>query len=104
MKSALESFAMIDHPNKLAIIGDMLELGDQSTMEHKSIIDFLERQGLSGFTVGPLFKENNSPNVAMSFENRNELIEYLKSHPIKDHLILLKGSRGIGLEILEEYL
>lgn len=104
MRSALESFAMIDHPNKVFIIGDMLELGIQGDMEHKSILDFIERNSLRGYTVGPLFKKHQSNAVNIAFNNRNEVLEYLESNKISNSLILLKGSRGIGLEILENVL
>jgi UDP-N-acetylmuramoyl-tripeptide--D-alanyl-D-alanine ligase len=104
MRSALESFAMIDHPNKTFIIGDMLELGEQGDNEHKSILDYIERNSLHGYTVGPLFQKHHSNNVYNSFNNRNELLEFLKSHVISNSLVLLKGSRGIGLEILEDAL
>lgn len=104
MRSALESFAMIDHPNKVFIIGDMLELGTQAEVEHKSVLDFIERNALNGYTVGHLFKKHSSTNVKQAFNNRNEILDYLSTNPINDSLILLKGSRGIGLEILEEQL
>lgn len=104
MRSALESFAMIDHPDKCFIIGDMLELGEQSDSEHKQIIEFSQRQGLMGYTVGPLFHDHVSPNIMGSFATREEMISHLQSHPIKGKLVLLKGSRGIGLEILEDSL
>lgn len=104
MRSALESFAMIDHPNKMFIIGDMLELGEQSNTEHKAILDFIERNGIFGYTVGPLFKTHHSNNVRLAFNNRNEAFEFLKENSITNTLVLLKGSRGIGLEILENVL
>ncbi|MES2799210.1 MAG: UDP-N-acetylmuramoyl-tripeptide--D-alanyl-D-alanine ligase [Bacteroidota bacterium] len=102
MKSALESFAMIDHPHKIAIIGDMLELGEQSDLEHKEILRLVNEFQLKTFTVGPLFK--NISEEATSFSNRDQALQFLKDHPLVNALILLKGSRGIGLEILENNL
>lgn len=104
MKSALESFSMIDTPKKIFIIGDMLELGDQSLTEHKSIINYIEHSGLNGFTVGPIFNSLISPNVIESFADINEAKKYFAQHDLDNALILLKGSRGIGLEVLEENL
>jgi UDP-N-acetylmuramoyl-tripeptide--D-alanyl-D-alanine ligase len=103
MRSALESFSLIEHPDKCFIIGDMLELGDQSDHEHKQILDFIERQELIGYTVGPLFQKHNSPNVLHSFHNREEAAQFLQQAHWNGKLILLKGSRGIGLENLEQY-
>ncbi|MDP5099206.1 MAG: UDP-N-acetylmuramoyl-tripeptide--D-alanyl-D-alanine ligase [Crocinitomicaceae bacterium] len=104
MRSALESFAMLDQGNKLFIIGDMLELGDQAINEHRNILSFIENNHLSGYTVGKLFKEQTSNNVLQSFETAEELRNHLVTHPIENTFVLLKGSRGIKLEIVENVL
>lgn len=103
MKSALESFAQIENPNKIFIIGDMLELGDESVLEHRSIINLVEKLQLKGYFVGPIFNsliENNT----LKFESREKAEAYFKENTLVNQLILLKGSRGIGLEKLEDYL
>jgi UDP-N-acetylmuramoyl-tripeptide--D-alanyl-D-alanine ligase len=104
MRSALESFAMIDHPNKLFVIGDMLELGEESEKEHQNIGILAEELGLSGYSVGPIFKKVHSHAFRIQYNNKQEAIEAFRDHPVKEALILLKGSRGIGLETLEEFL
>ncbi len=102
MTSALESFSQIEHPNKIAIIGDMLELGIDSIKEHKKILDLTKKLNLNKITVGPIFESINTDEL--KFSNTFETTEYFKTSSIKDHLILLKGSRGIGLEKLEDCL
>jgi UDP-N-acetylmuramoyl-tripeptide--D-alanyl-D-alanine ligase len=102
MTSALESFSQINHPNKIAIIGDMLELGDDSVKEHQNILDLTKKLNLNKITVGPIFESINSDEL--KFSNTLNTAEYLRTISIKDHLILLKGSRGIGLEKLEDSL
>ena len=102
MRSALESFGMINHPTKFFVIGDMLELGTHADTEHKSVINYIEHNGLQGFTVGPLFKKISNPTIVKAFDTKQEALEYFKSNKKCDSLILLKGSRGIGLEALEE--
>jgi UDP-N-acetylmuramoyl-tripeptide--D-alanyl-D-alanine ligase len=104
MRSALESFAIIEHPNKYFIIGDMLELGKESEKEHLEIVTLAEVLGLQGFSVGPLFKEINSKSFVQQFKSKNEALVFIESNPFKNALILLKGSRGIGLETLENKL
>ncbi len=104
MRSALESFAMIDHPNKIFVIGDMLELGNESEKEHQSIASLAEELGLRGFSVGPIFRNSLSGSFRSQYLNKQEAIDALKKDPITNALVLLKGSRGIGLETLEEYL
>jgi UDP-N-acetylmuramoyl-tripeptide--D-alanyl-D-alanine ligase len=104
MRSALDSFSQIEHQDKYFIIGDMLELGDESSSEHKEIVDLIDKLSLKGILVGKEFSGFHSENIAHSFNSTKELIEFIKVNPIEDKLILLKGSRGIGLEVLEEYL
>jgi len=104
MRSALESFAMLNQMNKLFIIGDMLELGKQAEYEHDNILSFIEKNQLTGYTVGKLFKQHKSNAVLQSFETSEELLSYLQINPIENTFILLKGSRGIQLERLENVL
>ena len=96
MFSALESFKEIENGNKVAILGDMLELGNISQIEHQKTVDYLNKHALTAYLVGPEFKKTNT-NSAI-FSTTEELISYLNSHSISDSLILLKGSRGIQLE------
>ena len=55
MKSALESFVQIDHPNKFAILGDMREMGKESEAEHIKINEFISNHQLNVITVGTEF-------------------------------------------------
>ena len=104
MRSAIESFSMINNEDKILIIGDMLELGVDSNEEHFQIAELVKQLGLKGYSVGPLFKAIKSDAFINQFEHKNDALIYLKGHPITNKLILLKGSRGIGLETLEESL
>ena len=94
MQLALESFKEIQHPNKLAILGDMFELGLESDAEHKKIIDYCIENEIQFLTVGDFFQKHNS----FGYKNTQEAIEFINSANIKSSLILLKGSRGIALE------
>lgn len=104
MRSALESFAMNSHPNKLFIIGDMKEMGAEEAKEHKTIIDLAEELKLTGFTVGNAFKQLQSSCILKQFENIEKLNDFLEVESIEGKLILLKGSRSIGLEKAESNL
>ncbi len=96
MISALESFVEIDHPNKIAILGDMLELGDYAKVEHQKIIDFLVCNNINAILVGAVFKNTKTP--YKTFKNIDELLAFEKGNKMENALILLKGSRGIKLE------
>ena len=100
MQSALESFAMIEHPNKIIILGDMLELGLESEQEHVNILHLVKKLKLNGFLIGPIFSKKHIDECE-HFNSTKEGIEFFTNNKIKNALILLKGSRGIGLEKLE---
>ena len=96
MLSALESFKEIENGNKVAILGDMLELGNISQLEHQKTVDYLKEHTLKAYLVGPEFEKTNTNNAI--FATTEELISYLDSNSLSNSLILLKGSRGIQLE------
>lgn len=88
---------------KTIIIGDMLELGEESEKEHQSILDFANSLNLDEIiTVGKEFKNVNQD--SKSFQNSKELSEYLKMNKIQSKNILLKASRGIALEQILEFI
>ena len=96
MKAMLSSFANQQYKNKLCILGDMLELGGESNKEHLDIIKLTNQLELDCIFVGEIFHSltNNS------FKNKQELVKHIKGNNIHKRTILLKGSRGIGLEQL----
>jgi UDP-N-acetylmuramoyl-tripeptide--D-alanyl-D-alanine ligase len=105
MMAALSNFAGIPHESKCVILGDMLELGDSSAEEHQKITDFIEEQTFSEvFLVGPQFKNTIDRTQKKKFEQVELLSIYLKTQPIENKLILIKGSRGIHLEKILELL
>ena len=104
MKAALDSFQMMPMENKLFIIGDMRELGDESTAEHKLIGELIEKHNLKGYSVGEEFGKVHSENILKHFPSVDDALEYIQVIGVQDSLVLLKGSRGIQLEKLVEVL
>ncbi len=83
--------------SKTIIIGDMLELGDQSETEHLNILNLAKKLSFDHIiTVGHQFRKIND--FSNSFLTTGDLISYLETTPIESDNILLKGSRGIALE------
>jgi len=84
----------------------MFELEEEAEAEHRGIGKLLgnyrfEKVILCGRLM-KFAKEEYAP--AMLFETKEELITGLKKNPIKDSIILVKASRGIGLETVVEFL
>jgi UDP-N-acetylmuramoyl-tripeptide--D-alanyl-D-alanine ligase len=105
MNSAIENFAQMNQPNKMVILGDMLELGEDSEKEHSAIIDLLEKKNITNvILVGSLFMKTGNKINAKTFSTSTETLEYLKEISPKNFTILIKGSRGIKLEKVVEVL
>lgn len=97
MQAAILNFAQMEVKQKTLILGDMLELGDQSDVEHQNIVNILQQNNLNNvLLVGKDFK--NTHNSYHCFTNVEELVHYVNQNPLKNNYILIKGSRGIKLE------
>ncbi len=115
MNAALSNFAMMNVPNKMAVLGDMRELGANSEQEHRSIIERLSKDGVAqAWLVGEEFckimgaksqQVNESASVQIrTFLNVDEVKAELQAHPISGCTILIKGSNGTKLFQLPEML
>jgi UDP-N-acetylmuramoyl-tripeptide--D-alanyl-D-alanine ligase len=102
MKAALESFVQVEGAKKLAILGDMRELGAISGEEHTKIVRFLEEHQLNALLVGEEFSKIDS--IFPTFKDWKSLVDQFDLSFIDDSILLLKGSRGIRLEEVIPYL
>lgn len=106
MAVAIENFLQLGKSNKVAILGDMFELGNESHAEHKSIVSLLQSQdNTQVFFIGKDFFANQTPGKNLHFyETFGQLSDYLRQNPITDSSLLIKGSRGMALERVLEFL
>jgi UDP-N-acetylmuramoyl-tripeptide--D-alanyl-D-alanine ligase len=99
MALALSNFISMEADNKVVILGDMLELGENSHAEHQTIVDQLKGTNLQAlFLVGNSFKQTSKPDYFLSFADKEELIRWLLIHPLYNNTVLIKGSHGIRLD------
>ncbi|MGI9545286.1 MAG: UDP-N-acetylmuramoyl-tripeptide--D-alanyl-D-alanine ligase [Cyclobacteriaceae bacterium] len=100
MEAALENLKAMKAGYKVVILGDMFELGADSEFEHERIAALAESSAFGSVLLcGALFsKVKNENSRAQYFGEKQGLINYLKEVTLKDSAILLKGSRGMGLE------
>jgi UDP-N-acetylmuramoyl-tripeptide--D-alanyl-D-alanine ligase len=96
MMAALDNFVAIPHERKVAILGDMLELGEISEIEHQKIADYLSDKNIAVYLIGSEFFKTNSSFT--KFKTVEELLAQNNLNQWSDGLILVKGSRGIKLE------
>ena len=99
MTAALQNLIGIDHPHKVAFIGDMRELGSVSHEEHARIIKLCQDNNIETYFVGSEFQKQLTGDPH-SFDNVEEANNYLAENPISNALILVKGSHSIHLDRL----
>ncbi len=105
MKAALENFGKLHAQNpKIAILGDMLELGKAAKDEHQKVLDLLQKNKISeAFLVGGNFAKLAKTSGFQHFADTKELLDFLTKNPVEHHCILVKGSHGIHLEKVVDF-
>jgi UDP-N-acetylmuramoyl-tripeptide--D-alanyl-D-alanine ligase len=106
MLVAIENFLQLDKQNKVAILGDMFELGPESAAEHKALVTSVEKAGDVAFVfIGKDFVANGLEREHFVFyETFEQFAEVLKQQPFSGKTMLIKGSRGMALERVLDYL
>ena len=105
MMVAIENLSKLDSPNKVLILGDMFELGEEAKLEHQLVLDKALAQNFNQIIfIGNEFSGLESKSEAQFFKTTAEASISLNKNPIKNALILLKGSRSMRLEELMELL
>lgn len=106
MTAAIENLAVMKTDSKVAIVGDMFELEEEAEAEHRAIGRLLKLKNFNRvYLCGKLMRwaKEECPN-ALLFEKKEDLIAELKMNPVKQATILVKASRGIGLETVVDFL
>ena len=101
MRAALDNFRHVEARHKLALLGDMRELGDESLTEHVKILRMLRMYEIPACLVGDEFHRAIDLVGAGSelwFPDSVALADHLSAHPVHDSVVLVKGSRGIQME------
>jgi UDP-N-acetylmuramoyl-tripeptide--D-alanyl-D-alanine ligase len=104
MKAALENFKSIKARKHFFILGGMKELGEDTIAFHKEIMEIALSISPYGIFIGDEFMDAKGSLEATVFGNTEHARPYLKEQDFSGSLILMKGSRGIRLEQLEDLL
>ena len=105
MEAAILNFDSMNVSQKMLILGDMFELGDESQDEHHRILRLIKKPGFQEIVlVGPEFMAAAGSTYKNSFTDWHEALHWLKKQHFRGRSILLKGSRGMELENLLEAL
>lgn len=102
LHAALNDFNTTVEGHRTVILGDMLELGAHSEVEHTLVVDFLKSAGFDSiYLVGPEFGKVLGKELDVSwFPNVEALLEQVLKDGLSETTVLIKGSRGMQLELL----
>ena len=106
MQAAIENLASMKAPKKVAIVGDMFELEEEAEAEHRNLGKLLKAKNFDQvYLCGKLSRfAKEEYSMANHFETKELLVEALKKNPVQHATILVKASRGIGLETILEFI
>ena len=108
MRAALENFEKTStNKTKIVVLGDMFELGKYSAKEHQNITNLIKESNSikKAYLAGNHFSNTTTEHkMIQSFEDTESLLAVLKNEAIEDAFILIKGSRGMALERVTQYL
>lgn len=105
MKAAITNLSGIEKKNKVLILGDMFELGETSETEHRKIMQLIQDAGFTEvFLAGSYFCKGRGQFPFHFFDSTSDLAAHLQSKPLSGNFILLKGSRGMKMETVLQFL
>ena len=103
MMAALENFRLMEVSHKVAILGDMKELGEGSVDEHRKIVSYLEGCGFERIIlVGDEFGKANTG--FEWYKNTDVLKAKISEEKISGKFVLIKGSNSMKLAPLKDIL
>ena len=103
MKAAIDSFKLMEGKNKVLILGDMFELGEYELEEHQKIAALtLSTNFETVFFIGKLFHKITTD--YQQFKEFSDFKNHLKTQDLSNCTVLIKGSRGMQLERILEFL
>ena len=100
MAAALDNLSSVVTEKKVVMLGDMLELGEDSLKLHSEVVERLSAMNLSLVClVGGEFSKVCEGNEAVHcFATSDELAKWLADNPVDGATVLIKGSRGTRME------
>lgn len=105
MKSSLEILNKIENrKRKIAVLGDMFELGSASKLKHQELANLISKTSVDEvYSIGHMMnfmnkKLTGKTKIHQHFDKRESLIKHLKTLDKKNSVLLVKGSRGMRME------
>lgn len=102
MAVAIDNMAKMPAQKKILVLGDMFELGDAAAKEHQNVVNLIGEKvpDSTVVLVGKLFANTKYRYNAVKFDDATAAAEWMKKNVPENALILIKGSRGMKMEII----
>ncbi|WP_306293668.1 UDP-N-acetylmuramoyl-tripeptide--D-alanyl-D-alanine ligase [Winogradskyella forsetii] len=105
MLAALHNLKQLNAENKYLFLGDMFELGANAEKEHQEIVDFIEQNFQTHIhIIGKNFYKTNSNTSIYKHPSFEDLKPILKDLDLNNATVLIKGSRGMALERILDFI
>ena len=105
MYASIKNFIETNFKNKILILGDMYELGDDEIKYHQEITDYCQSSNIEKIIlIGKIFSNTNNSEKFIKYDSVYEFINSYDFDKLKKSTILVKGSRGEMLEKVIDYI
>jgi len=100
MIAAIDNLARMKNEKKIIILGDMFELGEESTYQHQQIVNLIAEKipAATLLLVGELFSKTKYKYNSIKFSDSKSAAIWIGINFPSNSLILIKGSRGVKME------
>jgi len=106
MKVAIENLSQLSAKNKVAILGDMYEVGEKSLEEHEKLVQLIRSSNIqTTYLIGDYFSEIpvTDKNI-IQCKNIQDFRSNMEKRKLSDAIILIKASRGMALERVLDFI
>ena len=101
MKLSIKTLALMSAPKRIAVLGDMLELGTTSAQSHEEVlqvaVDNSDVVIVQGGEFASAATSMNNSNVVVASDHAG-CIDAVREHAVEGTAVLVKGSRGLQME------
>ncbi len=105
MQKAIENFAMMPQQNKVLILGDMFEMGINANLEHLELLKWTTKFDFATiYLLGDHFDAISQNCGLNTYKSMEVLGQAIKQFNYKDTSFLIKGSRGMKMERVLNFL
>jgi UDP-N-acetylmuramoyl-tripeptide--D-alanyl-D-alanine ligase len=99
-RAALDALAAIEGGRRIAVLGEMLELGDDSAAEHRAIGEYAASRADVVAAVGEAARPiaDGAGERAVALADNDASVDWLRGHLAAGDVVLVKASRGVHLD------